>query len=263
MWKLYNKHWKKANKKHIQTYVTYLHNENLKATTIRAHLSAIAFYFQTKMDFDPTDSFSTKKLLKYYSKLDKSKSTRLPITQNILNKLMLHVDTCYADIYYKHAFIALYSTMFHLALRISEVSAYSSSFSHALELRDVKNYNNMLFITLRSHKHSTKQARYRVSQKVSLYSHIRNWIKTRGNEQGYLFSHPNNIPFSRDFILKNLNQDLEEIGLNSSLFNTHSFRKGRATSMATQGYSTEQIKLIGRWKTDAYSTYIQPKVIPL
>lgn len=263
MSRLYNKKWNKANKKHIQTYVTYLHNESLKTTTIRAHLSALAFYFQTKLDIDPTDSFSTKKLLKYYSKLDKNKATRLPITQGILDKLIDFVVTHYMDIYYKHAFCALYSTMYYLALRISEVSDYTSKYSHALQLRDIKFSKNFLFITLRSHKHSSTQAQYRVALEDSLYTYIKKWIKTRGNTQGYLFSHPNNAPFSRAFILKNLNEDLEGIGLNSALYNTHSFRKGRATSMASQGYSTEQIKLIGRWKTNAYSSYIQPKSIPI
>ena len=41
-------------------------------------------------------------------------------------------------------------------------------------------------------------------------------------------------------------------------FSSHSFRIGAATSACLAGWSTDQIRLAGRWKSNAYIEYIQP-----
>jgi hypothetical protein len=51
------------------------------------------------------------------------------------------------------------------------------------------------------------------------------------------------------------------IDLDPDLYNTHSFRFGRATDMATQGYTDIQIRMAGRWSSAAYKKYIKPHII--
>ena len=52
-------------------YVTYLHNHlQLKGTSIRPHLSAIAYYHQLAGINSPTDSFVVSQLLAGYNKND-------------------------------------------------------------------------------------------------------------------------------------------------------------------------------------------------
>jgi hypothetical protein len=40
-------------------------------------------------------------------------------------------------------------------------------------------------------------------------------------------------------------------------FNTHSFRRGGASALAAAGQSPYVIQTLGRWKSDAYVTYVQ------
>ena len=46
-------------------------------------------------------------------------------------------------------------------------------------------------------------------------------------------------------------------GHSSSCFKGHSLRIGAATHVAAQGYMDNQIKAMGRWKSDAYKKYIR------
>ena len=67
----------------------------------------------------------------------------------------------------------------------------------------------------------------------------------------------NGKAMSRIEFLALLKEILEYCGFDSKLFNTHSFRIGRATEMVKEGYSLEQIRMAGRWSSDAFKTYIR------
>ena len=54
-----------------------------------------------------------------------------------------------------------------------------------------------------------------------------------------------------------LNNILQEAGLNANHYNTHSFRIGAATSAQDSGISDANIQMLGRWKSDAYKLYIR------
>ena len=55
-----------------------------------------------------------------------------------------------------------------------------------------------------------------------------------------------------------LKSQLTHLNYDATLYNTHSFRIGRASDMATEGYSENQIAMVGRWNSDAYKRYIKP-----
>ena len=48
---------------------------------------------------------------------------------------------------------------------------------------------------------------------------------------------------------------LESISLDSSLYDVHSFRGGRTVDLYKFGYSIDQIKTMGRWKSNAVYRY--------
>ena len=64
-------------------------------------------------------------------------------------------------------------------------------------------------------------------------------------------------PFTRQRFSNILNTSLAKLGYNSALHNTHSFRIGAATTARQANIPDLSIQMLGRWKTNAYQTYIK------
>ena len=54
-----------------------------------------------------------------------------------------------------------------------------------------------------------------------------------------------------------LRKMLSSFGLNAELYDMHSLRIGRASDLIKQNYSIEQVKRMGRWKSNAVYKYIR------
>lgn len=63
-------------------------------------------------------------------------------------------------------------------------------------------------------------------------------------------------PLTRSTFITTLKTRLASIGLDSTKYSGHSFRRGAATSAAAAGYSDYEIQLLGRWRSDAYKLYL-------
>jgi hypothetical protein len=62
---------------------------------------------------------------------------------------------------------------------------------------------------------------------------------------------------SKSMFVQNTRMYLALLGLDSGRFSGHSFRSGGATSAAQAGLADWEIKLLGRWTSDAYQRYIR------
>jgi integrase len=49
-----------------------------------------------------------------------------------------------------------------------------------------------------------------------------------------------------------------QLGLDPSLYSTHSFRAGAATAAAAAGLSDSEVQRLGRWRSSVYSRYVRP-----
>lgn len=63
-------------------------------------------------------------------------------------------------------------------------------------------------------------------------------------------------PLSRTDFVSTLKARLDHLGIDSSKFSGHSFRRGAATAAAAVGFADHEIQLLGRWRSDAYKLYI-------
>jgi len=63
-------------------------------------------------------------------------------------------------------------------------------------------------------------------------------------------------PLSRAAVTNTLCQLLRQSGLDHSLYSSHSFRIGAATTAAAAGLPAWLIKNLGRWCINAYLTYV-------
>ena len=62
---------------------------------------------------------------------------------------------------------------------------------------------------------------------------------------------------TRQFFSTVLDNLLAELNRDTKSYNTHSFRIGAATSAKTANLPDTYIKMLGRWKSDAYQRYIK------
>ena len=63
-------------------------------------------------------------------------------------------------------------------------------------------------------------------------------------------------PFNRQYFVDKVRELLLRAGIATTGYSGHSLRKGAAVSAAAIGISREDIKLLGRWKSDAVDIYI-------
>ena len=76
------------------------------------------------------------------------------------------------------------------------------------------------------------------------------------NPDSLLFQFRDGSYLSRRSLASNLHALIDMCGLHSKDYNTHSFRIGAATTAAAAGIPSWLIKLLGRWRSDSYESYI-------
>jgi hypothetical protein len=84
---------------------------------------------------------------------------------------------------------------------------------------------------------------------------VSKYISIRHNENGPLFCHYNTNGVTRYQFRKVLHKALEFIGIIPHDYNTHYFRIGSATHLSMNGFTEEDIKTKGRWKSASFQRY--------
>lgn len=255
----------------IALYVAHAHNSNFANSTIASHLSAVAYLHSLHGFNDPTKSFLVRKAMRGAACLAPTYDSRLPITEVIVNRLCSALYTVVSN-HWEHVLLtAIFSLAFYSLARIGELLAYDSqtaSHHRLLQLTDVSfdmegTRLSRMYITYREFKHNISGKPHVVPVEaifngktcpvVSLY----NYIKLRGPSPGVLFRNKEGQSFSRARFEEITRRSLIFCGLDVARYKGHSFRIGGASYAAARGFSDAQIRLLGRWKTDAFKRYIR------
>jgi len=83
------------------------------------------------------------------------------------------------------------------------------------------------------------------------------YCKLRGNQAGPLLCHSDTSPITVGQFNTELQRCLSFCGLDTSRYKGHSFRIGAACHEADKGFSDAQIRMLCRWKSDAFKLYIR------
>ena len=83
------------------------------------------------------------------------------------------------------------------------------------------------------------------------------FLAIRGSRQGPLFVLKDQSLLTRQKFAALLSTTLSEAGINDKRYATHSFRIGAATTAKEAGIADSHIKMLGRWKSNAYQIYIR------
>ena len=255
----------------VSLYIAYLFDQGAKSTTIRSYISGIKSILKDD-GYDWSDPKLEFAALTSACKLINDRvKTRLPITLGLLEILLKHIQSYFekrGQVY----LIKLYQCLFLLAyyglLRIGEMATGT----HPIKAKDMhvgKNKRKIMAILFSSKTHGVHSS----PQEIRIWadhelSHVKfcpfaiaqDFGRLRG---GYTSDDDPFFVFQDGTAVKPVNvrgilrKMLKKMGLNSKLYDTHSFRIGRASDLMKNGYSIDRIKQLGRWKSNAVFKYIR------
>ena len=200
--------------------------------------------------------------------------TRLPIQCGLLELMLFEIGKIfnqqpYLDILYKTLFALCYYGM----MRISEVV----SSDHVIKAKDVHcalNKKNILIVLYSSKTHGkadnpqkikitanedVKSGRY-IHRNFCPFSLMQGYLNARGKyshdtEQFFVFS--NKEPVEPIHTRKLLKDVISNLGLNSDYYGMHSMRIGRTTDLIKYNYPIDEVRRMGRWRTNIVFKYIR------
>lgn len=236
-------------------------------STIRTYISGISFHHKILNLPDPTEVFIIRKLLEGCRRLGHKQDDRAPITGEILTKICAVLPSVCSSQYEAVLFKAAYTIAYFGLLRVSEVVFTTQNYSERpLQVGDINVEDSGQAINLTIRVSKTNQCgiptilRIPASQNKTIccIRAMQQYMSRRNPaDQGILFCHSNHSPVTRSQFSGVLAKAIARTGLPASKFRSHSFRIGRATSLAMLGVSGENIKKMGRWKSNVFSGYVR------
>ena len=88
-------------------------------------------------------------------------------------------------------------------------------------------------------------------------SALLSYLAIRGSQEGLLFQFQDNSPLTKSRFVTKFRQLLDQAEIDSTLYASHSFRIGAATTAAANGVEDSTIQTLGRWKSSAYLSYVR------
>lgn len=254
----------------LALFITYL-SKNLAPNTIRTYISVLSYYHGLPGLECHTRDYLPRKLLDSVEKTGRTPKSLLPIDisrlKRILDNYHLLLDNDYDKVMFKALFLALY----YLCARIGELTLSHGNAKNVVTLNDVRLVKNGPFVRaykvyFQNFKHNRKGNvhQVQVSETTDGYCPVNameSYLKLRGSYPGPLFGTKLGSPLLAYRVLSLVRGTLEVLGESPSNFGTHSFRVGRCTDYALSGASSTQIRLLGRWHSDAFRKYIRPTML--
>ena len=242
----------------LARFVAHLFEQDYAGSTITSYVSAISFVHKLLSVEDPCNSFLIKKMLQGCRKLTVTKDSRLPITPDILQKILAASEKTLSHLFARTRFKAMCTLAFCAFLRIGEMTASPNN----LMFSGFRVNEGSLTLQFTSYKHSkgvasTHTLKSQPSSEYCPVRHMQQYIHLRGVKSGPLFLTESGEPVPRTVFASDLKAALDFSGLQGERYTSHSFRIGAASFMACKGASDFQIRQAGRWSSNAFLTYIR------
>lgn len=252
----------------LARFVGFMFERGLSSSTIRSRVAHLSYLHKMRSLPDPADSFIVKQVLKGCRNLRPSQDGRLPITSDILGKLVGALDSVCPSFVLRVTLKSMFLLAFHAFLRVGELTVTSSTDpgTNLLRAANVVVLQGMgvLRIAFTSFKHHVagspvvlhvrRQAESSMDP-VQAFESYRALVAP-ASEQAPCYSYKGN-PVRRALFCSYLASALRFCGMDPSRYKSHSFRIGAATCAAQKGYSEEVIKALGRWSSGAFRGYIR------
>ena len=247
----------------------FLKSKNYAPTTITSAISALAFVNKLYGVNDQHSHFVVVKMLEGYRRTRNTPDSRLPITLNILHRIIDVVPNIGLSHFNQSLVRAMQLLAFHAFLRIGEMTVRScgDTVSHPIMAVDCNinfttNTPSSLDLKIHNSKHNMGRTfhiniqstgdNYCPVRAIQSYLHL---AKPTG---GPLFQFSDKTPVSRNFFANCLKKCLLAANIDPSKYKSHSFRIGAATEAVTRHKLPDhEVQRLGRWKSNAVKNYIR------
>ena len=194
-----------------------------------------------------------------------------PIKKPLLETILFELSRIFGNQYYLLImYWALFALLYYGLFRIGELTKGD----HPVKAADVHislKKNKMLFIlwTSKMHGKSSRPQKIKIegiSSPTGEQNHFcpfkltQDYLTLRGGyssvqEQFFIFR--DGSPVRANVVRNILKRVITKLNLDKKLFDTHSFRAERSCDLLKLGYMIEQIKIIGRWRSNAVYRYLR------
>ena len=263
-----------ASEATLSLFITHLATEHISYKTIKVYLSAVRHMHVAAGMFPQFSQQLTPRLQLTLKGIQRSQATshpprqRLPVTLQLLQNIYRHLSQ--QPHHYNNILTwAACCLAFFGFLRVSEFTVPSDTqYDKDCHLSvddislDSRDKPQLIRVTLKQSK--TDPFR----RGVDLYlgatgattcpvKAILPYLALHGHHKGPLFILEDGKYLTRQRLNFLLNTLLTTLNIDSSKYNTHSFRIGAATTAREANIPDALIQLMGRWKSNAYLTYIK------
>ena len=254
----------------LRLFVTYL-AESLSFPTIQSYLAAVR-HQNVLLGFDTTAKPMPLLglLLKGIKRSTTARVTqpRLPVTISVLRSLKMSLTTSLYPAVDKLMLWSAFTTAFFGFLHSAEFCAPKVSyFDPAITLlrSDIKILPDVVLLTLKGSKtdifrNGVTIRLARSGSSVCPYTALHSFISNSPDISGPLFRFMDGTFLTRQILTSIINQLLQATVYKDAHFTSHCFRIGAATSAAARNLPDWLIKVLGRWSSDSYQTYIRTPI---
>lgn len=233
---------------------------------MNTYISAIGYSHKLAGVHDPTKIFYVIQMLRGYSKVGFRLDTRLPITLPILHQLLRAAPVVAETSYEAILFKAMCALAFFAFLRVGEMTV-TGNVSNTLQLCNLsKVYDHSghvisFKLNFGDFKHNYNQRPFSLT--IDRHSEgcpvqlLLDYFQLRGPSEGPLFITSAGVGVTRERFTSLLNAAISYCGLNPTCYKGHSFRIGAASHAAEKGMTDAQIRVMGRWRSNAFQKYIR------
>lgn len=243
---------------HVINFIAYMYERNCAFSTVKCYLSGLSFFINIHGWTNPVESFLIKKLLSGYKRSTLTSDIRRPITLQMLLSIIDTLPQVTYSTYEAMLFQCAYLLAFFALLRVSEVVSLQSDCVQLLQdqviilIKNSKTDQLYQGSSVKVLKHSQSQILFSLLHKFLVVRH-----SVRSNK---FFVHYNSKPLTQYQFSSMLNRCLSFLNMptSSGVYKSHSFRIGGATHLYLSGVNESEIKIMGRWNSSAYKSYIRP-----
>ncbi len=254
----------------IQRFIAWLSLHMFAPSTITTYVSAVGFYHKLQGWADPTNDFLVSKLLEGCKRLRPLSDTRLPMSISILLQVTQSLPAVCTSTFESCLFKAVFVCAFFGFMRVGELAADSRhrvqpSVLTVADVQFCKTGNGGHFLFSFKHAKNNQCGPPQVIRLVQSDNAaicpvlaLREFLSVRPAIAGPLFCHFDCTPLTRFQFNAVLQKSLKFAELPGERIRAHSFRIGAASSAVSRGVPMDQVRRMGRWRSNAVATYIRP-----